>query len=261
MDPPISGREIGRARSHRFPLLGIRAHRPKKHERKPWLVKRWCRGKITGDYIWHMEAVHDLSEHPYDFLRPVVCFAERPCQLLGDVLVPIPLKPGRTQRQDYEDERKGTCCILLAFEPLRGWRFIQVSKQRTAVDYAAFRKELVDTSSPALDRIQLVQDNLTTHRPGSFYQALPPQDACEWARKFTLPYTPRKGSWLNMAESELSALSRQCLERRIEARETLAKEAMLWSHNRTQARKTVRWKFTNNSARRKLQKKYPLFQN
>jgi hypothetical protein len=208
-----------------------------------------------------MEDVLDVYEQPYDFLRPVVCFADRPCQLLGDVLVPIPMKPGRTKRQDYEYERKGTCCILLAFEPLRGWRFIQVRKQRTAVDYAAFMKELGETYSPAVDRIQLVQDNLNTHTPGSFYQALPPQDAFEWARKFTLPYTPRKGSWLNMAEIELSALSRQCLDRRIGAMETWAKEAMLWSNNRNQARKTVRWKFTKNSARRKLQKKYPLFQN
>ena len=208
-----------------------------------------------------MEDVLDLYAQPYDPLRPVVCFDERPCQLLGDVLVPIPMKPGRAKRQDYEYERKGTCCIFLAFEPLRGWRFLQVRKQRTAVDYAAFMKELVDTYYPVVDRIRLVQDNLNTHTPGSFYQALSPQEAFEWAQTFELHYTPIKGSWLNMAEIEFSALSRQCLDRRIGDMETLEQEAMLWSHKRNKARKTVRWQFTKTDARRKLQKKYPMFQN
>ena len=208
-----------------------------------------------------MEEVLDLYAQPYDPLRPVVCFDERPCQLLGDVLVPIPMKPGRAKRQDYEYERKGTCCIFLAFEPLRGWRFLQVRKQRTAVDYAAFMKELVDTYYPVVDRIRLVQDNLNTHTPGSFYQALSPQEAFEWAQTFELHYTPIKGSWLNMAEIEFSALSRQCLDRRIGDMETLEQEAMLWSHKRNKARKTVRWQFTKTDARRKLQKKYPMFQN
>jgi hypothetical protein len=208
-----------------------------------------------------MEDVLDLYERPYDLRRPVICFDERPCQLLGDVLAPIPMKPGRTKRQDYEYERKGTCCILLAFEPLRGWRFVQVRKQRTAIDYAAFMKELVETYYTIADRIQLVQDNLNTHTPGSFYQALAPQAAFEWAQKFELHYTPLKGSWLNMAEIELSALARQCLDRRIGDIDTLEKEAMIWSYKRNIARTTVRWKFTKNAARRKLQKKYPLFQN
>jgi hypothetical protein len=204
-----------------------------------------------------MEEVLDLYEQPYDPLRPVVCFDERPCQLLGDVLVPIPMKLGRTKRQDYEYERKGTCCIFLAFEPLRSWRFIQVRTQRTATDYASFMKELVETYYPVVDRIQLVQDNLNTHTPGSFYQALAPEEAFSWAQKFELHYTPLKGSWLNMAELELSALARQCLDRRIDNQETLEKEAVLWGYKRNKARKTVRWKFTKNDARRKLLRKYP----
>lgn len=208
-----------------------------------------------------MEDVLNLYEQPYDRLRPVLCFDERPCQLLGDVLMPIPMKPGRAKRPDYEYARKGTCCVLLAFAPLRGWRFLQVRKQRTAVDYAAFMKELVETYYPAVDRIQLVQDNLNTHTPGAFYHALAPQEAFEWAQKFTLHYTPIKGSWLNMAEIELSALARQCLDRRIGDMQTLEKEALIWSANRNKARKTTRWKFTTNDARRKLQKKYPLLQN
>ena len=216
---------------------------------------------MTGDYIWHMDDNLDLYEQPYDLRRPVICFDERLCQLLGDVLMPIPMKPGRAKRHDYEYERKGTCCILLAFEPLRGWRFVHVRKQRTAADYAAFMQELVETYYPAVDRIQLVQDNLNTHTPGAFYHALAPHEAFEWAQKFTLHYIPIKGSWLNMAEIELSALARQCLDRRIGDMETLEKEAIIWSSNRNKARKTARWKFTKNAAQRKLQKKYPMLQN
>jgi hypothetical protein len=171
------------------------------------------------------------------------------------------MKPGRAKRHDDEYERKGTCGILLAFEPLRGWRFVQVREQRTAVDYAAFMQALVETSYPAVDRIQLVQDNLNTHTPGAFYHAFAPQEAFAWAQKFTLHYTPLKGSWLNRAEIELSVLSRQCLDRRIGDMETLEKEAMIWSSNRNKARKTARWKCTKNDARRKLQKKYPMLQN
>lgn len=208
-----------------------------------------------------MEEVLDLYEQPSDPLRPLICFDERPCQLLGDVLTPIPMKPGRINRQDYESERRGTCCIFLAFEPLRGWRFVQVRQQRTAVDYAAFMQELVATYYPVVDQIRLVQDNLNTHTPGSFDQALAPHEAFQWAQKFELHYTPIKGSWLNMAEIELSALSRQCLDRRIGDRETLAQEAMIWSYKRNQAPTTVRWKFTKNEARKKLPKKYPMFQN
>jgi hypothetical protein len=195
---------------------------------------------MTGDSIWHMEDILTLYEQPYALRRPVICFDERPCQLLGDVLMPIPMKPGRAKRHDYEYERKGTCCILLAFEPLRGWRFVQVRKQRTALDYAAFMQELVTTSYPAVDRLQLVQDNLNTHTPGAFYHALAPQDAFEWAQKFTLHYTPIKGSGLNMAEIELSALARQCLDRRIGDMETLEKEAIIWSGSSTLKRGAVR---------------------
>ena len=216
---------------------------------------------MTGDYIWHMEDVLHLYEQPYDRLRPVICFDERPCQLLGDVLMPLPMKPGRTTRHDYEYERKGTCCIFLAFEPLRGWRLVRVRKQRTARDYAAFMQELVTTYYPAVDRIQLVQDNLNTHTPGAFYHALAPHEAFEWAQKFTLHYTPIKGSWLNMAEFELSALARQCLERHIGDMETLAKEARVWQHQRNCACTTVQWRFTQMAARCKLQSKYPSLTN
>lgn len=222
------------------------------------MVKRWCIGKITGDYIWHMEDVLSLYEDPYDRLRPVICFDERPCQLLGEVLAPMPMKPGRAQRQDYEYTRHGTCCVLLAFEPLRCWRFLQVRVQRTALDYAHFMHDLVTTYYPSVTTIRLVQDNLNTHTPGSFYSAFAPQKAFALARKFELHYTPLKASWLNMAEIEFSALAQQCLDRRIGDIETLTHEAAMWARQRNRARKTVRWKFTKSDARRKLSGKYPI---
>lgn len=208
-----------------------------------------------------MEDILTLYEKPYDPLYPVICFDERPCQLIGDVLAPIPMKPGRSKRQDYEYKRHGPCCVLLAFDPGRRWRFAQVRARRTAVDYALFMKQLVEKYDPIINRIRLVQDNLNTHTPGSFYTAFPPQEAFEFAQKFELHYTPVKGSWLNMAEIELAALSKQCLDRRIGDLDTLAKEVAAWNDTRNRAHKTVRWMFTKTDARRKLHSKYPVGQD
>jgi DDE superfamily endonuclease len=208
-----------------------------------------------------MEDILTLYEQSYDPLRPVVCFDERPCQLLSEVLTPLPMKPGRIKRQDDEYERQGVCCVFIAFEPLRSWRFVQVRRRRTALDYAAFMQELVARHYPGIERIRLVQDNLNTHTPGSFYYACAPQDAFEFAQKFELHYTPLKGSWLNMAETELSALARQCLDRRIGDIETLKTAATIWTEKRNKARKTVRWNFTKAEARKKLNSKYPMLQD
>lgn len=208
-----------------------------------------------------MEDVLDLNAQPYDPLRPVVCFDERPCQLIGDILVPMPMRPGRAKRQDNEYERHGTCCVFLAFEPLDCWRFVQVREKRTAIDYALFMRELAEVHYPDVECIRLVEDNLNTHTPGSFYEAFTPQEAFELAKKFELHHTPVKGSWLNMAEIELSALARQCLDRRIGDIETLRKEADAWSFKRNKQRKTVRWKFTKSEARSKLTSKYPVCKN
>ena len=228
---------------------------------KPWLVKRWCIGTITGDYLWHMEDILTLYEEPYRPGSPVLCFDERPCQLLGEVVTPMPMQAGRPRRQDYEYTRQGTCCILLAFEPRRGWRFLQVSAQRTARDYARFMHELVTTYYPTAEKIRLVQDNLNTHTPGAFYTAFAPEEAFALAQKFELHYTPLKGSWLNMAEIEFSALVQQCLDRRIGDITTLTREAAIWASKRNHARKTVRWQFTSSDARRKLASKYPIIHN
>jgi len=208
-----------------------------------------------------MEDVLYQYARPYDPLAPLLCYDERPCQLLGDVLVPLPMKPGRPQRYDHEYERHGTCCVLLAFEPHTGFRYVQVRDRRTAADYAQFMQNLLHLHYPRVDHIRLVQDNLNTHTPGSFYQVLPPEEAFQFAQLFELHYTPKKGSWLNMAEIEFGALATQCLDRRIPDRETLEKEALAWAHKRNKARKTVHWTFTKNAAREKLKNKYPMLEN
>jgi hypothetical protein len=210
---------------------------------------------MTSDFIWHMEDVLDVYEQPYDPKRPVICFDERPCQLIGDVIVPIPIKPGSPKKEHYEYVRNGTCCIFLAFEPRAGKRLISVKEHRTKVDYADFMKMLAQ-HYPDADTILLVQDNLNTHTAGSFYEALPPDDAFELAKRFEYHYTPKKGSWLNMAERELSALSKQCLDRRIVDMEKLADEVSAWERERNAIGATVRWRFNKDNARVKLQRHY-----
>jgi hypothetical protein len=215
---------------------------------------------MTSDFIWHMEDVLDLYEQPYDPKRPIICFDERPCQLIGDVIVPIPIKPGSSKKEHYEYIRNGTCCIFLAFEPRTGKRMISVKEHRTKVDYADFMKILAQNYSYA-DTILLVQDNLNTHTSGSFYNAIPPDKAFELAKRFEYHYTPKKGSWLNMAEIELSALSKQCLDRRIGNMQMLADEVGNWERERNEIGATVRWKFNKDNARVKLQRHYSNLQN
>lgn len=207
-----------------------------------------------------MEQVLDVYEQAYNPKRPVVCFDERPCQLLGDVLVPIPMKPGRVERQDYHYKRHGTCAVLMAVEPLAGYRLAEVTKRKTKEDYAGFMKKLA-ARYPDADKIVLVQDNLNTHNPSSFYEVFPAQEAFALAQRFEMVYTPKKASWLNMAEIELSALSKQCLDRRISRMSILAREVMAWSQNRNHARIKITWQFTKNLARVKLQKFYDIIRN
>lgn len=197
----------------------------------------------------------DLYEQPYDPKHPVICFDERPCQLIGDAIIPIPIKPGSPKKEHYEYIRNGTCCVFLAFEPLAGKRLICVKERRTMVDYADFMRLLAD-QYPEAETILLVQDNLNTHTAGSFYNALPPDDAFQLGRRFEYHYTPKKGSWLNMAEIELSALSKQCLDRRIADMKWLIDEVSAWEQERNAIGATVRWRFNKDNARVKLQRHY-----
>jgi hypothetical protein len=215
---------------------------------------------MTSDFIWHMEDVLDLYEQAYDPKRPVICFDERPCQLIGDAIIPIPIKPGSPKREHYEYIRNGTCCIFLAFEPHEGKRLVCVKERRTKVDYADFMR-LLANQHPEAETILLVQDNLNTHTSGSFYEALPPGEAFELAKRFEYHYTPKKGSWLNMAEIELSALSKQCLDRRIADMKRLVDEVSAWERERNAIGATVRWRFNKDNARVKLQRHYSNLQN
>jgi DDE superfamily endonuclease len=210
---------------------------------------------MTSEFIWRMEDVLDLYEQPYDPKHPVICFDERPCQLIGDAIIPIPIKPGSPKKEHYEYIRNGTCCVFLAFEPLAGKRLICVKERRTMVDYADFMRLLAD-QYPEAETILLVQDNLNTHTAGSFYNALPPDDAFQLGRRFEYHYTPKKGSWLNMAEIELSALSKQCLDRRIADMKRLIDEVSAWEQERNAIGATVRWRFNKDNARVKLQRHY-----
>ena len=207
-----------------------------------------------------MEQVLDIYERLYDPDYPVVCFDERPCQLLGDVLMPIPMKPGRVERQDYEYKRNGTCVVLMAVEPLAGRRVITVTERRTKKDYAEFMKAL-SASYPAAEKIILVQDNLNTHNPSSFYEAFPAAEAFALAQCFQMVYTPKKASWLNMAEIELSALSKQCLDRRIAEMKTLAAQVGSWTKKRNRLKAGISWNFTKNDARNKLSRLYESINN
>lgn len=207
-----------------------------------------------------MERVLDIYEHPYDPKRPVVCFDERPCQLLGDVMMPLAMKPGSCQREDYHYERNGTCVVLMALEPQKGRRFAEVREQKTRKDYAQFMKTLA-AQYPEAEKIILVQDNLNTHTPGSFYETFPPQEAFALSQRFEMIYTPKKASWLNMAEIEFSALSKQCLDRRIAQISILAQETNAWVQERNRQQTTVDWQFTKNSARNKFQKFYSTINN
>jgi hypothetical protein len=207
-----------------------------------------------------MEQVLDIYERPYDPAYPVVCFDERPCQLLGDILMPIPMKPGRVERQDYEYERNGTCVVLMAVEPLAGRRIVTVTERRTKNDYAGFMKALA-ASYPDAVKIILVQDNLNTHNPSSFYETFSAAEAFALSQRFEMVYTPKKASWLNMAEIELSALSKQCLDRRIAKIHALAVEVNAWTKRRNRLKAGISWNFTKNDARQKLSRFYDTITN
>jgi DDE superfamily endonuclease len=204
-----------------------------------------------------MEDVLELYGEVYDPERPVVCFDEKPVQLLGETRVPRPPRPGRAQRYDYEYERKGTANIFLAVEPLAGWRQVTVTERRTKLDFAAQMQQLVDVHYAEAKKVRLVLDNLNTHKPASLYEAFSPAEARRILRRLEFHYTPKHGSWLNMAEIELSVLGRQCLARRIAERDNVTKETEAWQGVRNKEAATIKWRFTVQQARTKLAHLYP----
>jgi DDE superfamily endonuclease len=205
-----------------------------------------------------MEDVLEVYTRPYDPRRPQVCLDETSRQLLGEVAPPRPMAPGRPAREDYEYVRQGVANLFLVTEPLRGWRHVTVGERRTRTDFAHVVKDLIDVQYPEAEVIVLVMDNLNTHTPASLYEAFPPAEAKRLTAKLELHYTPKHGSWLNMAEIELSVLARQCLDRRIETREELEREVAAWEEERNERGVVIRWRFTTADARIKLRRLYPV---
>ena len=187
----------------------------------------------------------------------MVCVDETSKQLIAETRVPIPAKPGRPARHDYEYERNGTANLFMMFAPLEGWRRVKVTDRHTALDYAQVLKELSDTHFPKAKKIILVQDNLNIHKPASLYEAFPAAEARRLVERFEWHYTPKHGSWLDMAESELSVLSRQCLDRRIANKQTLIEEVAAWQDSRNKHHAKADWQFTTADARVKLKRLYP----
>jgi len=218
----------------------------------------WCiPPKANCEFVAAMEDVLSVYKTRYNPNRPVVCFDETSKQLIAEARPSIPMKPGQSKRVDSEYRRCGTANIFMMFEPLACWRHVKVTGQRTRVDFAECMRELVDEWYPDARKIVLVMDNLNTHTIGSLYEAFEPVEAMRLAKKLEIHYTPKHGSWLNMAEIELSVFSRECTDKPIASSEGLASEGTAWETRRNQNGRTVNWQFTTTKARIKLKSLYP----
>jgi DDE superfamily endonuclease len=204
-----------------------------------------------------MEEVLAVYTRLYDERRPQVCLDEMSRQLISETRIPVPMQPGQPACYDYEYERHGTCNLFVACEPLVGKRYLQVTEHRTKADFARFIRDLVDVYYPTAEKIVLVMDNLNTHTPAALYEVFEPAEARRLLEKLELHYTPKHGSWLNMAEIELSILSRQCLDRRIGSQAELAREVAAWQVKRNRRDVGINWRFTTSDARIKLKHLYP----
>jgi DDE superfamily endonuclease len=204
-----------------------------------------------------MEDVLDLYAEPYNPERPVVCFDETPKQLVAETKIPLPAHPGQVERYDYEYRRNGTCNLFLFIEPLRGWRHVALTAQRTKIDFAHQMQWLVDQAYPDAATIRVVLDNLNIHKPASLYETFAPAEARRILKRLAFHYTPKHGSWLNMAELELGVFQRLCWDRRIPNAETLASESTALEQERNDRHATVTWRFTTINAREKMGSLYP----
>jgi len=204
-----------------------------------------------------MEDVIELYDEPYDPERPLVCMDEQPQQLVSETRQPVPAARGRPAREDFEYEREGTANVFMVVEPLAGWRHVEVTERRTSVDWAHLIRWLLDERYPAVKQVRLVCDNLNTHKMASLYEAFEPEEARRLARRLDIHYTPKHGSWLNVAEPELSAMTHQCLDRRIPDAPTLKSELAAWEQDLNSRQRGVDWRFTTRDARIKLKRLYP----
>jgi len=215
----------------------------------------WCIARITAAFIARMEYILWLYALPYDPQYPVVCFDERPCFLIGDVITPMTMQPGKPAKQHYAYEKNGSCALLAAIEPLTGKRLVQVHEQRTKKEYAYFMRDLAQSFADAA-KIRLVQDNLNTHNASAFYEHFPANEAFELTQRFEFIYTPKSASWLNMIEIEFSALSKQCLNRRIPTIEKLRDQILKIVKERMDMCIKINWQFSLEAARTKLTRHY-----
>ncbi|MGH3750148.1 MAG: IS630 family transposase [Micromonosporaceae bacterium] len=249
-------RRLGRGHPRPGPLH----HRPrvKKTELRPHLRKCWTiPPKQNAEFVARMEDVLAVYARGYNQTRPVVCMDEKPYQLLGQARDPIPAAPGRDLREDSEYVRHGTCSIFCWVEPLAGWRRLDAQPRRTKVDWAHQVRQMLTVDYPDAEQVVLVMDNLNTHTIGSLYEAFEPKDAFALAQRLEIHHTPKHGSWLNIAEIELSALTRQCLDRRIDDLDLLNTELAAWQNAVNANQRQVQWHFTTANARTRLRHLYP----
>ncbi len=227
------------------------------NELKPWRKDMWCVPQVDAEYVARMEDVLDLYAEEPDPKRPVVCFDESPTQLIGEVRQPIPAEPGRIERYDCEYKRNGTVNLFVFMDAHRSWRKVKVTDSRTAVDFAACMRELVDVHFPKAERVRVVMDNLSTHSAGALYQAFPPCEARRVLQRLEFHFVPKHASWLNMVEIEIGVLRGQCLDRRIATRKCLVSEIAAWERQRNASGARIKWMFTTDNARAKMGHAYP----
>jgi transposase len=227
------------------------------NELKPWRKDMWCIPRVDAEYVARMEDVLDLYAEAPDPNRPVVCFDESPTQLIGEVRQPIPAEPGQIERYDCEYKRNGTANLFVFLDAHRSWRRVKVTDSRTAVDFAACMRELVDIDFPEAERIRVVLDNLSTHTAGALYQAFPACEARRLLQRLEFHYVPKHASWLNMVEIEIGVLRGQCLDQRIDNRERLVAEIAAWERQRNASGARINWMFTTDKARAKMGRAYP----
>lgn len=226
---------------------------------KPWKKIGYVIPPLqNGDFVANMERVLEVYKRPYDAKRPVVCMDESPKQLIGEAKTPIPAKPGKEAKYDYEYVRNGVCNIFMSNEPLLGKRYVKVTERKTKKDWACFIQEIAEQYKDA-EKITLVMDNYETHKPGSFYETFPAEIAKSLWDRFEFVYTPKHGSWLDMAEIELNVLMKQCLAGRIDNIETIRSEVNAWQEARNNKNAKINWRFATEDARIKLKKLYPSF--
>lgn len=230
----------------------------KQNELKPWQKQQWViPPKANAEFVYRMEEILDLYALSFDPDYPLVCFDESSKQLIAETRRPLPMSPGQVARFDYEYKRKGVRNLFLFFAPLAGWRHVKVTMRRTKKEWATCMKELVDCHFPQALAIRLVQDNLNTHNPAALYEFFQPAEAKRILDRLEFHFTPKHGSWLNMAETEFSVLMRQCLNRRIPDEDTLIQEVTAWQEARNRVTSTINWRFTTDDARIKLKRLYP----